>query len=525
MRNKRAHFGWFFALIFGLTCCAVGADAVEKKLDPGQWRAVAEKGDAEGQFQYSELLSGGKGVPGDDFEALVYLRKSASQGYAKAQAALGQRYKSGRGVEQDIVEGLLWLEKAAEQGELTAQTTVALCYLNGDGTPRNEVNAAKWLQRASKAGSRFAESTLNGLQLRGSPKTDDEAATAYRALALRGDVTGLIAYAACLEEGRGLPKNPSEAAKWYLLAAKKGDLLAKYRLGILLQAKAETQAEAFEWLSIAGIEGIGAARSAAGALEKKLTTEQLAAAQSHVKERAKPPMVAEASNPGAGVESVLGALLNRNLARTPMSSGTGFFISQDGYLVTNHHVVDGGRRFEIQRGETKLPAKVVRTSASNDLAVLKVEGEFPALEILSSDRVELGDAVLTVGFPRPRVQGLSPKLSRGEIGSLQGLRDDPTQFQVSLPLQPGNSGGALVNKDGKVIGVVQSVLRGSVALLDNDSAPQSVNYAVKSKHLLELLGKIPESQKLPAKPVENREAMSPIKQAESAAVLIWVYEE
>ena len=217
--------------------------------------------------------------------------------------------------------------------------------------------------------------------------------------------------------------------------------------------------------------------------------------------------------------------MKRNFARTPMSSGTGFFISQDGYLVTNHHVVDGGRRFEIQRGETKLPAKVIRTSAPNDLAVLKVEGEFPALEILSSDRVELGDSVLTVGFPRPRVQGLSPKLSRGEIGSLQGLRDDPTQFQVSLPLQPGNSGGALVNRDGKVIGVVQSVLRGSVALLDNDSAPQSVNYAVKSKHLLELLRGIPESQKRAPKPVENGEATSPIKQAESAAVLIWVYDE
>ncbi len=513
MKNRNSRMRALLALVFSLLCFAVPVHAAEQKKDPDEWRQLAEKGDAEAQFQYAELLGNGQGVPRDEFESVRLLRKAADQGHARAQTVLGMRYKSGRGIPQDIVEAVVWVKKGAENGDMNAQTTLALCYATGDGTPKNEVAAAKLLERAIKAGSRFAESTLSSMQLRGSPKDDAEAATAYKQAARTGDATAQIAYAACLDEGRGVPKNPVEAAKWYLLAAKKGDLLAKYRLGLVQQATAETQAEAYEWLAIAGIEGIGAARTAADGLEKKLTPEQLAAARIRVKERAKPPEVAKADAPGGEADKAGGAGMRRVIGRTPNSSGTGFFISEDGYLVTNHHVVDGGRRFEIQRGETKIAAKVIRTSAPNDLAVLKVEGEFPALEIEGSDGVALGDAVLTVGFPMTNVQGLSPKLSRGEIGSLKGMRDDPTRFQVSLPLQHGNSGGALVNKDGRVIGVVNSGL----------AFGQAVNYAVKSKHLLELLNDIPDAKKRLPKPVENRGSTSPIKQTEAASVIIWVY--
>lgn len=505
-------------MAFGLAYCAFGVDVDE-------WKTRAEKGEAEAQFHYAEALSTGQGVLRDEFESVRMLRKAAEQGYAKAQAALGKRFKSGNGVEQDIVEGLVWLEKAALQGDVNAMTTVALCYVNGDGTPRNEVVAMKWLSRASKTGSRFAESTLDGMESRGAPKTDEEAAKAYRALASKGDVAGQIAFAACLEEGRGVSKNPADAAKWYRLAVQKGDLLAKYRLGLLLREKAETQSEGYEWLSIAAVEGIGSARIAADALGKKLTAEQLATAQAHVKERAKPTIAAAPDAAGAGANGALANAIKLILGARPMGSGTGFFISEDGFLVTNHHVIKGGKRFEIQIGDKKLAAKVVRTSAPNDLAVLKADGEFPALEVVSSDGVRLGDSVRTVGFPRPRVQGISPKLSSGEVGSLKGMKDDPKQFQVSLPLQPGNSGGALVNKDGKVIGVVQSVLKDEVAFIDNGNAPQSVNYAMKSKLLLDLLTDIPETKKRPPKLMESAKNLSPAERTEAASVLIWVYSE
>lgn len=343
-------------------------------------------------------------------------------------------------------------------------------------------------------------------------------------MASKGDVPGQIAFAACLEEGRGVSKNPADAAKWYRLAVQKGDLLAKYRLGLLLREKAETQSEGYEWLSIAAVEGIGSARIAADALGKKLTAEQLTTAQAHVKERAKPTVAAVVPE-AAGTNATLAAAFKLLLGSKPIGSGTGFFVSEDGYLVTNHHVVKGGKRFEIQMGEKKIPAKVIRTSAPNDLAVLKAEGEFPALPVISSDGVRLGDFVRTIGFPRTPIQGLKPKYNSGEIGGLYGMKDDPKQFQVNIPLQPGNSGGALADKDAKVIGVIQGGLKAGVALLDDGGSPQLVNYAIKSKLLLELLSGIPDLDKHPPRQTKNGSALTPTEQTEVASVLIWVYGE
>ncbi len=516
MKNKRAHFMSFWMVAFGLAYCAFGVDVDE-------WKTRAEKGEAEAQFHYAEALGTGQGVLRDEFESVRMLRMAAEQGYAKAQTAMGNRFKSGNGVEQDIVEALVWLEKAALQGDVKAMTTMALCYVNGDGTPRNEVVATKWFSRASKAGSQLAESTLDGMQSRGAPTTDEEAAKAYRSLASKGDVTGQIAFAACLEEGRGVSKNPADAAKWYRLAVQKGDLLAKYRLGLLLSEEAETKVEGYEWLSIAALEGIGSARILADALKRNFTAEMAFNAQAHVKERAKPRIAAATNTAKAGTEGALASAIKFLLGSTPIGSGTGFFISEDGYLVTSQHVISRGKRFEIQIGDKKLPAKVIRTSAPNDLAVLKVEGEFPALPVTSSDGVQLGDSVRTIGFPRTPIQGLKPKYNSGEIGGLYGMKDDPKQFQVNIPLQPGNSGGALADKDAKVIGVIQGGLKAGVALLDDGGSPQLVNYAIKSKLLLELLNEIPDVNKHPPRQTKNGSALTPAKQTEVASVLIWVY--
>jgi len=87
----------------------------------------------------------------------------------------------------------------------------------------------------------------------------------------------------------------------------------------------------------------------------------------------------------------------------------------------------------------------VKVDPANDLAVLKADGKFEALPVATSRAVKLGSTVVTVGFPNIGLQGFAPKVGRGEIASLSGLQDDARSFQISVPLQPGNSGGALVN--------------------------------------------------------------------------------
>src|SRR5205085_7434976 len=107
----------------------------------------------------------------------------------------------------------------------------------------------------------------------------------------------------------------------------------------------------------------------------------------------------------------------------------------------------------------------VKLDDGNDLVVLKVEGHFAAVPVAPSRAMRLGATVATVGFPNTGLQGFAPKLAKGEIAALSGMRDDPKYFQISVPLQPGNSGGPLVDVHGNVIGVVAAKLSTRAALV------------------------------------------------------------
>jgi len=129
-----------------------------------------------------------------------------------------------------------------------------------------------------------------------------------------------------------------------------------------------------------------------------------------------------------------------------IASGTGFFVTDDGYLISNNHVVKDAVKVCLRTSAGLIDAKVVQVDADNDLALLKAEGKFSPLPIAESGAVKLGGTVATIGFPNIEMQGFSPKLTKGEISSLNGVQDDPRYFQISVPVQPGNSGGALVDE-------------------------------------------------------------------------------
>ena len=175
----------------------------------------------------------------------------------------------------------------------------------------------------------------------------------------------------------------------------------------------------------------------------------------------------------------------------PSASGTGFFITEDGFLVTNEHVVRDAAQVRLVTSTGLISAKVVRLDAANDFVLLKAEGQFVPLPIVTSRTAHLGETVATVGFPNIGMQGFAPKFARGEIGSLSGAQDDARYFQISVPVQPGNSGGALVDEHGNVVGVVSAKLNASAALAASGALPENVNYAVKSSFLLSFLESVP----------------------------------
>ncbi len=173
--------------------------------------------------------------------------------------------------------------------------------------------------------------------------------------------------------------------------------------------------------------------------------------------------------------------------------GSGFFISEDGYLITNAHVVRNARNVKIMTSTGVFPAQVARIDERDDLALLKVSGQFKALSI-SSTEAGLGDPVFTIGFPDIVLQGTQPKFTDGKISSLTGLMDDPAEYQISVPVQPGNSGGPLVDQRGCVQGVVVARLNDSAALIAAGSLPQNVNYAIKSRLLRNFLSPLTQNQ-------------------------------
>ncbi len=171
-----------------------------------------------------------------------------------------------------------------------------------------------------------------------------------------------------------------------------------------------------------------------------------------------------------------------------------------------------------------IPAKVVKVAGANDLALLKAEGKFAALPVAVSRAVMLGATVATVGFPNIGLQGFAPKLAKGEIASLSGEQDDARYFQISVPVQPGNSGGALVDERGNVVGIVSAKLSAQAALATSGALPENVNYAVKSSFLLSFLESVPEvSANLKEPNTKERKFEDMVKSAEQAAVLVLVY--
>ena len=136
----------------------------------------------------------------------------------------------------------------------------------------------------------------------------------------------------------------------------------------------------------------------------------------------------------------------------------------------------------------------------------------------------MDNLVATIDFPNIGLQGFAPKLAKGEIASLSGIQDDPRYFQISVPVQPGNSGGALVDEHGNVVGVVSAKLSARAALAATGALPENVNYAIKSSFLLSFLESVPAvSAKLKDPVTADRKFEDVVKSAQDAAVLVLVY--
>jgi S1-C subfamily serine protease len=173
--------------------------------------------------------------------------------------------------------------------------------------------------------------------------------------------------------------------------------------------------------------------------------------------------------------------------------GTAWSIGH-GYAVTCAHLLgEHGKNTLILQNGTRLQAKIELTDKANDIALLKVKEskKLPRPLVFAKTPAITGTKVFTIGFPFSGTLGEKPKLTEGIINSVYGLRDDPRFYQTSVPIQPGNSGGPLINMKGEVIGVVTSTLDAIKIFELSGSLPQNVNYAIKIQYAKLLLETLP----------------------------------
>ncbi len=162
-------------------------------------------------------------------------------------------------------------------------------------------------------------------------------------------------------------------------------------------------------------------------------------------------------------------------------SGTGFFVSAQGHVLTNHHVVNGCKTLHASLvGNTPVEAKVLASDARNDLALLKTDLK-PSSVPPFRPRAKLGENVYVFGFPLSGLLTSSGNFTIGNITANAGLGDDTSRVQISAPVQPGNSGGPLLDRSGNIVGVVVAKLNVlKTAQATQGDLAQNVNFAIKS---------------------------------------------
>ncbi len=151
-----------------------------------------------------------------------------------------------------------------------------------------------------------------------------------------------------------------------------------------------------------------------------------------------------------------------NGSQTQVSSGSGVIFTDDGYIITNNHVIAQAQRIEVSYNKRVYPAEVVGTDPSTDLAVIKIDARnLPAVALGSSKHVQVGEWVLAVGNPFTLSSTVTAGIVSAKGRRIGILRDNfPIEsfIQTDAAINPGNSGGALVNKDGELVGINTAIL-------------------------------------------------------------------
>jgi S1-C subfamily serine protease len=182
--------------------------------------------------------------------------------------------------------------------------------------------------------------------------------------------------------------------------------------------------------------------------------------------------------------------VNNHNKKNKSSSGTGFAISSQGHIVSNFHVVENANSIKIKgvngNFSTTYSAEIVAVDKNNDLAILKINDiSFSNLGIVpyhpKKNQSDVGQNIFVLGYPLTATMGEEIKLTNGIISSKSGFQGDLTTYQITAPVQPGNSGAPLFDSEGNLIGIVSA----------KHNQAENVGYAIKFNYLFNLIDNLP----------------------------------
>ena len=317
--------------------------------------------------------------------------------------------------------------------------------------------------------------------------------------------------------GFGVPQSYQEAARWFQQAAQQGYGEAQYNLGLLYargQGVPQDYIQAYKWLELAARQGIAGAAQGRDAIAVRMPAVQRAAAHQQLQQwqpqiapkpapapqtarpaapkadqPAPPHKLPPAAKPAPAPDTAAkpkGTPVPKGLRVS--SAGTGFIVSHQGHILTNYHVIDECKIVSSKQEGVDYHLSIIARDPKNDLALLQ-QAEVPnsIATFRSGQYVRPGDGVIAIGFPLRGILASEAQITTRNVSALAGVRNDERFIQITAPVQPGNSGGPLLDQSGNVVGVVASKLDANLILEKLGDIPQNVNFAIKANIAREFL--------------------------------------
>lgn len=409
----------------------------------------AQQGDVDAQIMVGMSYDTGVGVPRDKQQAAKWFRRAADQGDLYGQMFLAHKYDVGEGVSMNKQEAIKWYRLAAEQGDAEARKILGQAYDDGDGVQKNKQEAIKW----------------------------------YRLAAEQGDSDAQISVGVLYWHGEGVPQDYVNAYFWFNVAATYAEKIDDRANDIRMYREDDTSNEKAQHVRKVQKQ----ASQYRQRIAVNMTAQQIAHAQELSSQwRPKKEMPAstnrplQTAKPGKILEAPAGV------------SGTGFYVSQAGYVLTNAHVVERCARIRLRDPDgTMRDVSVTGRDEHNDLALLKSLTAAPRVASFTGKPLRLGQPIIVYGFPLSGLLTSTGNLTTGGVAGLAGPGDDARLMQISAPIQPGNSGSPVLDIAGNVLGVVVSKLDAIAVANATEDIPQNINFAIKANlamNFLESLG-------------------------------------